>query len=293
MRSPPSELSLKYKELLICSSTSVKTSSPNRNIQRWLSHQNAVDALRKCLCAVHVTLQQEATQGEATAYGLCMEIQKPQFIACLLLLSDILAVLGNLSRTFQLAQLNLLTVEQLVKDAKASLIEIKENLFTQGYMADLEESLQAMEVNKHLDTDAFSANARSYVDAIITNLENRFPQVKILSLLGYFDPRNVGSTNATPFHMLELGDWLQIDGHKLWQEYTGYKSFVKSLPEPHCLEVAVKVMYSPANRETLTVAYPLISSILARIAVLPASSAQVERLFSAMHRGSRLVNETV
>ena len=31
---------------------------------RWLSHQNAVDALRKCLCAVHVTLQQEATQEQ-------------------------------------------------------------------------------------------------------------------------------------------------------------------------------------------------------------------------------------
>ena len=96
---------------------------------RWLSHQNAVDALRKCLCAVHVTLQQEATQEEATAYGLCMEIQKPQFIACLPLLSDILAVLGNLSQTFQLSQLNLLAVEQLVKDAKSSLIEIRESLF--------------------------------------------------------------------------------------------------------------------------------------------------------------------
>ena len=43
-------------------------------------------------------------------------------------------------------------------------------------------------------------------------------------------------------------------------------------------------MYSPANREILTVAYPLISSIPARIAVLPASSAQIERLFSAMKR---------
>ena len=34
----------------------------------------------------------------------------------------------------------------------------------------------------------------------------------------------------------------------------------------------------------MALAYPLISSILARIAVLPASSAQVERLFSAMKR---------
>ena len=112
--------------------------------------------------------------SRATAYGLCMEIQKPQFIACLLLLSDILAVLGNLSRTFQLSQLNLLAVEQLVKDAKASLIEIRENLFNQGYMADLEGSMQAMGVNENLDTDSFSANARSYVDAIVTNLENGF-----------------------------------------------------------------------------------------------------------------------
>ena len=84
--------------------------------------------------------------------------------------------------------------------------------------------------------------------------------------------------------MLEIGDSLQIDGHKLWQEYIGYKSFVNSLPQPRSIEVAVKVMHSPANREALAVAYPLISSILARIGVLPASSAQVERLFSTMKR---------
>ena len=37
---------------------------------RWLSHQNAVDALRRCLKAVYTTLQHEASEGEATAYGL-------------------------------------------------------------------------------------------------------------------------------------------------------------------------------------------------------------------------------
>ncbi|KAI6651842.1 Zinc finger protein [Oopsacas minuta] len=84
--------------------------------------------------------------------------------------------------------------------------------------------------------------------------------------------------------MLEIGDTLQIDGHKLWQEYTGYKSFVQSLPMPWSVEVAVHVMHSPPNRETMAVAYPLISNILGRIAVLPASSAQVEILFSTMKR---------
>ena len=84
--------------------------------------------------------------------------------------------------------------------------------------------------------------------------------------------------------MLEIGEKLHIDRHKLWQEYIGYKSFIESLPNPVCLETAIHVMYSPANREAMALAYPLISSILAWIAVLPASSAQVERLFSAMKR---------
>jgi len=57
---------------------------------------------------------------------------------------------------------------------------------------------------------------------------------------------------------------------------------VISLPQPQSIEIAVKVMHSPANREMLAIAYLLISSILAHIAVLPASSAQVERLFSTM-----------
>ena len=82
-------------------------------------------------------------------------------------------------------------------------------------MADLEESMQAMGVNENLDTDTFSANARSYVDVIVTNLKNRFPQVRTLSLLGYFDPRNIDSASATPVHMLEVGECLKIDGHKL------------------------------------------------------------------------------
>ncbi len=43
-------------------------------------------------------------------------------------------------------------------------------------------------------------------------------------------------------------------------------------------------MLSPSNKETMAVAYPLISDILARIAVLPASSVEVERVFSTMKR---------
>ena len=47
----------------------------------------AVDALRRTLVSVHSLLEQEATDGEALAYGLCKEIEKPAFVANLLFLS--------------------------------------------------------------------------------------------------------------------------------------------------------------------------------------------------------------
>ena len=74
-----------------------------------------------------------------------------------------------------------------------------------------------------------------------------------------------------------------VDGRKLWQEFLAYRALAKSLPELS-VEAAVQTIFDPGNKEPLTTAYPLISNILARIAVLPASSAQVERLFSTMKR---------
>ena len=115
-------------------------------------------------------------------------------------------------------------------------------------MIELDITMQAIGITTPLDKVNFTENAKSYVDAIIANLENRFPQVKTLTLLGYLDPRNVqqSTTAATPLTMLEK---LHIDGHKLWQEYIGYKSFVESLPSPVCLETAIHVMYSPTEKQ--------------------------------------------
>ena len=61
----------------------------------------------------------------------------------------------------------------------------------------------------------------------------------------------------------------------------GLHWIVKTLLEER-IEAAVKFLLSPSNKETMAVAYPLISDILAGIAVIPASSPEVERVFSAM-----------
>ena len=84
--------------------------------------------------------------------------------------------------------------------------------------------------------------------------------------------------------MLELSDFLQIDGQKLWLESAGYKSFIESLPEPQSLLSTIHAMYRKENQAVFQTTFPLISCILARIAVLPASSCEAERLISAMRK---------
>ena len=93
------------------------------------------------------------------------------------------------------------------------------------------------------------------------------------------NPRNVDK--ATPAHMIELGMHFGIDGPKLWDEFRSYRQLVTTM-EDRTLAQAVKEICHPSNREAMLACYPLLANLLARVAVLPASSAEVERVFSTL-----------
>ncbi len=105
-----------------------------------------VDALRPSLKAVKANIEQEASEGDATAQGLALEVSKPNFIA-LLLMSDILSVLGHLSRCFQIATLNLLSVEQILDGALSALQALKDSPLQGGFMQYLEDTLRDAEIS--------------------------------------------------------------------------------------------------------------------------------------------------
>ena len=69
---------------------------------RWLSHDKAVENLRKCLPSVINSLEREASERhDAEALGLATFVKKYKFVATLLMLSDVLPPLASLSRAFQ------------------------------------------------------------------------------------------------------------------------------------------------------------------------------------------------
>ena len=91
--------------------------------------------------------------------------------------------------------------------------------------------------------------------------------------------------------MLELAEHFHMDGAQLWSEFLVYtcRSFAKNLHLPSGMTpiyAVSKAILAPAKKETMSVLFPLIrvSDLLARLVVLPAASAEVERVFSSMKR---------
>ena len=66
---------------------------------RWLSHDQAVQTIRRTLPAVLTALEREGTKnGEPVAIGLVRVMKCYEFVACLYLMCDVLPHLSHLSR---------------------------------------------------------------------------------------------------------------------------------------------------------------------------------------------------
>ncbi len=84
-------------------------------------------------CTCTCTCEKQPTEGDANALGLSTHLGKPNFIATLLLLSDILSLLGNLSRSFQVSTLNLLHIKDHVAHTIKALNSLKANIYSGSY----------------------------------------------------------------------------------------------------------------------------------------------------------------
>ncbi|XP_011409071.1 PREDICTED: zinc finger protein 862-like, partial [Amphimedon queenslandica] len=246
---------------------------------RWLSLENAVSALRCCYRPVKAVLENEAAEGDATALGLHTQLKKPEFIVNIHFLCDVLDTVGSLSKAFQSNQVNLLGIENLVKEKLSVLEELQNDIYCGGYMLTViknypEELAAVKETN-------FDTKAACYIKELISSIRNRFPNIRLITLLGHLHPKHVAE--ATPAIIFELASSLSLNGPNLWNEFMSYKSFALSL-KPMSLHQSVLEMWHPDRRDTMVAAYPLISQLLAQVIVLPASSAEVERVFSTINR---------
>ena len=178
-----------------------------------MAHQSVVNALRRYLRSIKLTLEQHAVEGSVIALGLKLQMSKPKFVGTLLVLSDILSINGNLPRILQAATLNLLDVEGIMQDKLSALDNVKRDPLQSGYLNNLETTLQYIDISEPLETKDLGGEVQSYIDVLTSNNKDRFRQVRIPGLFGYRDPRNVNKTYLLA--IAELGELMSIDSIKL------------------------------------------------------------------------------
>lgn len=155
---------------------------------------------------------------------------------------------------------------------------MKEDPFSGGYSLSLHTTLANLGISVALNEADYLPKIKRYIEQLVVNLGNRFPHCRVLTLLGYLDPRNV--SQATPAAIMELAECFHVDQAKFWSEYLVYRSLAGSLqPEEgqSVMEKVIQVVLGPDNREAMNASFPLISDVLCRLSVLPATSAQAER----------------
>ena len=268
---------------------------------RWLSHQAAVDALRRSLVAVVTSLDRKASErSEPTVCVLKTFILKYFFVTALSLFADILPSIGKLSRIMQSSTLDF-SVLQAVVDSCIKSITTQKN--TPGkYMADLdslieqlEEAGHHVEVSDHVKYLFDSQVKKPYLELLEKNLRDRFPTVEVISAFHIFDPKQLPTDECELYQyggpeldcLLEqyTSSPLELDTHsgdirEEWKEFKAFLSTSTQVKEGLTKDLA-KYLLSTLERRLL---FPALSKLLVRGLVLLIATADCERGFSAMNR---------
>ena len=239
------------------------------------------------------SLECEASEHhDAQALGLATFVKSYKFVATLLMLADVLPPLANLSRAFQKKDLDYTLVKPLVCGVRATLQNLKttsgQHFANLGHVlgSDLEAfSIQIPEV------DTFKANIYDrymYLDVIHTDLARRFPNLELLEAFSVFDgqswPDSLQSFGVE--NLVTLADHYTstlVNLDELKGEWELFKNSAgPSLPLRSMK--AQQVMALLVEKEDMVHLFPNLFRIALAGLLVPSSTADCERGFSALKR---------
>ena len=142
------------------------------------------------------------------------------------------------------------------------------------------------------------------MDAIVVNLEDRFPDASILNAFSLFDPQQLPPSDSDEFEIYGNTAVETLTTHYITSisncqdleiEWIGFKQL---LAEKFTASSATEVMQSVLKSKTLSVLYPNLAKLACIGLTLLVSTATCERSFSAMKRiktdlRNRLITSTL
>lgn len=191
---------------------------------RWLSHNAAVQTLRRTLPAVVASLEREATErGEPVALGLAKMVKHYDFVASLYLFSDILPHICRLSLVFQQEEVDLAVVRPQVKTTLTCIAAYKDSPTPSLSKLDddLDSSLQGLgiTVTPEKKVNFQTHIQKKYVKSLEEHLQNRFPDMELLDAFCIFNPCQLDTNALTRLQVLidhySEGDTPLVEEHAL------------------------------------------------------------------------------
>ena len=265
---------------------------------RWLSHDMAIKAIIRTHPAILMSLDHEASdRGEPTAHGLLIFMKSYKFLACAYLLSDILPHLSRLSRIFQKQNIDFSLIQPCLHNAIECISQYKDT--TGPNLSKLDTVISSSELESfnltptEREKDGFISSIKiPYIDGIVKQLNERFPNVICLDAFSIFDPKNVPSSNEQLIaygqnkidhlkaHYGE-GENPDIDDDELMSEWEAVKRLLDTNFKEKSMREMINIFVTDSSLQLL---YPNLSKIATISAIIPVSTAECERSFSAMKR---------
>ncbi|PIK42017.1 putative zinc finger protein [Apostichopus japonicus] len=158
---------------------------------RWLSHDQACSTMRQKMSSVLISLERQAAEKQdPKAIGLLKLASQWKFVATLHTMCDILPKLSELSRRFQKKDLAYTDIQEKLVDTieqleTALLVPGKFTRQRDGVIDRM--SAAGINLKNPVDRDGFKLNVHdAFINAIITNLKERFPQAELLDSFRIF-----------------------------------------------------------------------------------------------------------
>ena len=251
----------------------------------------------RCLPSLLVSLDREASEnGEPTAHGLLKFMKCYKFVASLYLLSDVLPHLSRLSRIFQKENVDLSLIQPCLKttiDAIKQYVHKSLGQISAKWIMCLQQIWKnsKSQLLMHKKKPSSLMFKQSTFKLLLTSWTTVFPHVELLDAFSIFDPHTLPS---------EEEELAAHGPEKLEVLTTFYGSSSWGINPEACAsewECLKRLMYNKYSslthrqmlrllcaQESLRDMFPQLTKLSAIAALIPISTAECERAFSAMKR---------
>jgi hypothetical protein len=260
---------------------------------RWLAMENAVTTVHKCYGSIVAYLQSNEgknTIGDNIAEGLLKDVLHYKFPAFTAVLSDVLSVIGILSKQLQAESLDVSQLDILRDSAIGRLnglknvtgtrtAEFKDNISANGSKLFFK-GIQLTHANEKSQMDKLK---NDYIGSVCHHLEQRLSNdsTSILKAFSVLEPRSLDLLSAceTSNNLKELAEFYKISEMELKREFSGIETLMRGSYKQLTLSEFHKVLLRRHQEE-----YPLTSLLVTLAMCIPVTSVACERGFSLQNR---------